>query len=259
MTCRHSLQFYLIMIGDSEDWIEADWPAAAHVRAGTSLRVGGVSQGNYASLNLAAHVGDDTNAVITNRETFIARHQLPAAPAWLQQVHGNRIIDLDTQEAASGRADGSITRRKHTVCAVLTADCVPLLVSDEKGQCIAAVHAGWRGTCRGIIDRAIDHFPEPTKLLVWIGPCISKACYEVGQDVVNACLDYREDSHTALEQTDTTHWLLDMRKLVKLVLAAKGVNKVYDSGLCTYDQAGLFYSYRRDGTTGRTASLIWMD
>ncbi|MEQ8428652.1 MAG: peptidoglycan editing factor PgeF [Gammaproteobacteria bacterium] len=247
------------MTVNSKDWIEADWPAAAHVRAGTSLRVGGVSQGNYASLNLAAHVGDDANSVLANRDSFIARHKLPAAPAWLQQVHGNRIINLDTEQAESGKADGSMTRRHNTVCAVLTADCVPLLFSDEQGECIAAVHAGWRGTCKGIIDRVVDLFPEPEQLLVWIGPCISKACYEVGQDVVSACLAYREASQTALEQTDATHWQLDMRKLVKLSLTANRVNRVYDSGLCTYEQADLFYSYRRDGKTGRTASLIWME
>lgn len=253
------MQFYLNTTVDNEDWIEADWPAAAHVRAGTSLRVGGVSQGNYASLNLAAHVGDDANSVIANREAFITRNKLPAAPAWLQQVHDNRIIDLDTERGESRQADGSITRRHNTVCAVLTADCVPLLFSDEQGECIAAVHAGWRGTCKGIIDRAVDLFPEPAKLLVWIGPCISRACYEVGQDVVSTCLDYRESSQTALKQTDATHWQLDLRELVKLILAANGVHRVYDSGLCTYGQADLFYSYRRDGKTGRTASLIWME
>lgn len=247
------------MTASNQDWIAADWPAAPHVHAGTSLRNGGVSQGNYASLNLAAHVGDDAAAVATNRQAFGDRHALPSTPVWLEQVHGDRVIELDEKTPDVMQTDGSVTRQRYTVCAVLTADCVPVILSDKQGTRVAAIHAGWRGTCKGIIDRAIDCFPEPDQLLVWIGPCISKDYYEVGRDVISACMKYREDSQQAFEQTDATHWQFDLKQLIKLILTSSGVARVYDSGLCTYAQPELFYSYRRDGATGRTASLIWME
>ena len=247
------------MTDSHRSWIEADWPVAAHVRAGTTLRRGGVSEGNYASLNLASHVGDQQTAVAENRARIIKQLGLPTMPSWMTQVHGTTIVDVDSALPESIQADGSLTRQRHTISAVLTADCVPLLITDKDGSCVAAIHAGWRGLCAGIIDRAISKVGDPSELFVWIGPCISKDYYEVGSDVVLACNSYHDRSHLALERRDETHWLLDLNQLVKLILAKLGVHQVFDSALCTYRQSDFFYSYRREGITGRTASMIWME
>ncbi len=247
------------MTGSNKSWIEAEWPVAPHIRAGTTLRQGGISEGKYASLNLAAHVGDQQTAVQENRARIIELQELPTMPSWLTQVHGITIVDLDTTLPDPIRADGGLTRQRHTISTVLTADCVPLLISDKAGTCVAAIHAGWRGLCAGIIDEAIKRLTDPSELLVWIGPCISKDYYEVGIDVVSACNNYYDRSHLALERKDETHWQLDLNQLVILILTQLGVHRVFDSALCTYRQSDFFYSYRRDGITGRTASMIWME
>ena len=242
-----------------EFWIKADWPVPRHVHAGTSLRKHGFSGGHYTSLNLAAHVGDNEKLVKQNRALLGEKLALPATPSWLTQVHGNRIITLANAVPENPTADGSVTNAEKKVCAVLTADCVPLLFCNEAGNQVAAIHAGWRGICRGIIDRAVALYSEPEKLLVWIGPCIRKDFYEVGKDVFTASINYAENMVETFEQTDANHWQCDLAGMAKLRLQSAGVKQIYDSGLCTYANPDLFYSYRRDGETGRTSSLIWME
>ena len=239
-------------------WLAADWPAPTHIQAGTTVRTGGFSSAPYDTLNLARHVGDEEIAVEKNRKLISKQLSLQNTPLWLTQTHSNRVFEWHKHTVAAPRADGIVTDKPQQVCTVMTADCVPLLFCNRQGNRVAAVHAGWRGICRGILENAIQHFAKPDSLLVWIGPCISSQHYEVGADVYSACLEQAPFSAPAFERVDEHHWLCDLPTLVKLILNHSGVNAVYESGLCTYRHAELFYSYRRDGVTGRTASMIWM-
>ncbi len=239
-------------------WLPAEWPAPDHVHAGTSLRDSGFSSDNYSSLNLAMHVGDNAAKVDKNRELLIKQQQLPARPEWLNQTHSNRLSILDKDNVDTD-ADGSYTTIKNNICAVLTADCVPVLLCDKAGTRVAAVHAGWRGISTGIIDNAAALYSQPEDVLAWIGPCISCVYYEVGSDVFEACMGYSPNTKTAFQQYDEQHWHCDLVSLVKCILANNKIHNIYESGLCTYADEKNFYSYRRDGVTGRTASMIWME
>lgn len=244
---------------DNFKWIAADWPVPGHVYAGSTTRCGGISQPPYDSLNLAAHVGDKDKNVSHNRQRLINELQLPAEPAWLEQQHGCEIIDA----AATGkkrRADGAYTNITGHVCVVLTADCLPLLICDRDGDEIAAIHIGWRGYTKKIITAAIKTFRQrPENLLAWIGPCISAGQYEVGNEVRQACLSVSETSAIAFTPSRKDHWYADIQLLVRLQLQEYGLENVFGGQYCTYVDKSLFYSYRRDRDTGRTASMIWMD
>lgn len=236
--------------------IEADWPAPASVRAITTTRRGGVSQDCYASFNLADHVGDDADHVQQNRGLLRQRCQLPAEPAWLQQCHGDVVVGVTH---AMPRADASTSSQVNEVCAVLTADCLPLLMCDNSGTQVAAVHAGWKGLHAGIISRAVAAFDcEPAQLLVWLGPAIGPQAFEVGQDVFIAFTRKNPATVAAFTQTDASHWLCDIYRLARLELHALNVAAIYGGELCSFSDAERFYSYRRDGQTGRMASLIWL-
>ena len=262
----------------------ADWPAPGHIHAGTTTRLPGVSRPPFDSFNLASHVGDDPQAVAKNRLLLQSQLNLPAAPGWLRQRHSGRVVELNPGESAE--ADGAYTRETGRVCAVLTADCIPLLLCNRTGTEIAAVHIGWRGLSRGIIKHALAVFiTEPRKLLAWLGPCISQENYEVGADVMTACLGKKKTDifpggngdrfeicpqseqgentsvplSQVIRQSRTNHWFLDLGQLVKTGLRQQGVEDIYGCNLCTYNRKDLFYSYRRDGVTGRMASLIWVE
>lgn len=239
-------------------WLWADWPAPEHIRAGTSIRSGGYSHAPYDGLNLACHVGDQPDDVIKNRETLSNHLKLPAEPVWLDQTHSSNIISLDT-EPESLQADGCHTSRRNKICTIMTADCVPVLLCNTHGTKIAAIHAGWKGICCGILENAIKAFSEPESLLVWIGPCISSEHYEVGKDVYEDCLNHSATLRGAFEQINEDHWCCDLVYMVKIILKNLGVGPIYVCGLCTYKSDKLFYSYRRDGKTGRMASMIWME
>ncbi|NNF95712.1 MAG: peptidoglycan editing factor PgeF [Halobacteria archaeon] len=241
-------------------WLPADWPAPANVHAGTSWRHGGTSQGAYASLNLAMHVGDATHAVIENRR----RLGLPTEPIWLNQVHGLTVVNADrVAEENSGQvieADAAYTEQAGVICAVLTADCLPVLLCDRAGSRVAAVHAGWRGLAAGIIDRAVTALQLPGgQLLAWLGPAIGPHAYEVGEDVRGAFLSIDADAHTAFRPNRPGHWWMDIYQLARQQLAQRGVTEVYGGDRCTWQEANSFYSYRRDGVTGRMASVIWFE
>lgn len=238
-----------------ELFIRPDWPAPAQVIAGTSCRSGGVSQGPYATLNLAAHVGDDPAAVAANR----ARLGLPADPCWLQQVHGTQVAVLEAGAVPGAlEADAAYSRSPEVICAVLTADCLPVLLCDSFGQEVAAVHAGWRGLQAGVIEAALARFQAPaTQLMAWLGPAIGPRVYEVGEDVRRAFVDHEATANDAFSATRPGHWLMDIYQLARQRLHRQGVKQISGGEYCTYNDAQRFYSYRRDGTTGRMATVIW--
>ena len=248
----------MISKNQSESWIWADWPAPDHIRAGTSIRNGGFSREHFASLNLATHVGDDAYNVQKNRDYLADQLSLPSIPKWLNQTHSNRIISLDSN-LENLNADGAYSTNKNSICTIMTADCVPILYCDKAGTKITAIHAGWKGICSGIIENAISLYRDPASLLVWIGPSISQKYYEVGIDVYQSCINHLQLSKEAFYQTEIDHWHCDLVNLAKIILKNNNVGAIYECGLCTYKMEELFYSYRRDGVTGRTASMIWMD
>jgi YfiH family protein len=239
-------------------WIEADWPAPEHIRAGTSIRTGGYSIEPYNELNLAQHVGDKSDNVEKNRDALIKHLHLKTEPVWLTQAHSSSIICIDTPPI-NLEADASYTSEKNNVCAVMTADCVPILLCNREGTKVSAVHAGWKGICGGIIENAIETYSEADSLLAWIGPCISSAHYEVGKDVYENCLNHSNLLKIGFEQISADHWYCNLVKIVNILLENKGVGAIYECNLCTYKNDELLFSYRRDGITGRTASMVWME
>ena len=239
-------------------FIRPDWPAPANVHALTTLRTGGYSAGPYASFNLAAHTGDAPAAVRRNRRLLRDYFSLPGEPAWLQQVHGDRFVKADAGVAAPD-ADGSWTDAPGRVCAVMTADCLPLLICDQRGSRVAAVHAGWRGLHGGVIRRAVSGLEtDPAELVVWLGPAIGPRAFEVGHEVQQAFCERNSRNREAFRQTDASHWLCDLYHLARIELAGLGVPGVYGGECCTFTDEQRFFSYRRDGLTGRMASLIWL-
>ncbi len=246
------------MVEAGTAWISAHWPAPARIHAGITTRHGGYSQPPFEHFNLAQHVGDATEAVSRNRGLLRQQLHLPAEPAWLQQVHGTQVIEATQAEAQP--ADAAWTRTPGIICTVMTADCLPLLLCDRAGSCVAAVHVGWRGLTAGIIQAAISTLPvDADRLLAWLGPCIGPGAYEVGADVYAACQQGLPGSDGAFRDSRPGHWWADLPALSRLALTAAGVRHCSTSGLCTYSQPATFYSHRRDGKTGRMASLIWID
>lgn len=242
------------------DWIEPDWPASAQVRALCTMRGGGVSVGPFASLNLADHVGDEPSRVARNRELLHKLLGLPAEPHWLRQVHGCTVADTGT-DAGDCPADASIALHPGEVCAVLTADCLPLLFCDEAGTRVAAVHAGWRGLVDGVIEAALGRLGvPPQEVYCWLGPAIGPNAFEVGAEVRARFLARGgADTEAAFLPAPDGKWLADLYALARERLRRCGVDPVWGGGLCTHADPKRFFSYRRDGVTGRMASLIWID
>lgn len=240
-------------------WIPANWPAPDHIHAGSTTRNGGYSNAPYASLNLAGHVGDDTATVCHNRQYINTELALPDEPAWLEQVHGNKVIDISSNESRQ-QVDGAYTSHNGHVCVVLTADCLPLLITDTNGEEIAAIHVGWRGLTNNIISLALNKFTNRTEnLLAWTGPYIHAEHYEVGDEVRDACLKTTPGASEAFHPSRTGHWFANLGLLVRMQLAERGLTSVSGGEYCTYRDNDRFYSYRREGTTGRIATMIWMD
>lgn len=239
------------------NWIDAEWPAPANVHAVTTLRTGGVSDGSFASLNPAAHVDDNSDNVAENRRRIQQMLRLPAQPIWLRQVHGNVAVDADECDGLA-QADASYSAQAGTVCAVLTADCLPLLFTNVEGTKIAAVHGGWRGLLGGVIEQTLTVFSS-RDLWVWLGPAIGPDCFEVGDEVRQAFMDKSTDFAAAFRQCAERKWLADIYRLARIILAQQGIEQSYGGGFCTVIEEDRFYSYRRDGETGRMATLIWRD
>ncbi len=240
------------------------WPAPARVRAYVTCRAGGVSRGGYASLNLADHVGDAPDAVAENRRRLGAGLALPAAPRWLRQVHGARVLDLDAC-GVEGRpqdvpaADGAVTGRPGVVCAVLTADCLPVLLADRAGTRVGVAHAGWRGLAAGVLPAAVEALGvDPAGVLAWLGPGIGAAAFEVGEDVRRAFETAGFETEAAFAPNARGRWQADLYALAAQSLARAGVGAVFGGGFCTYREAERFFSHRREAPCGRMATLIWL-
>lgn len=235
--------------------IQPNWPAPPNVQAYTTTRQGGNSKSNYESLNLALHVGDDRDTVLQNRR-ILPHHQ---DIVWLEQVHSATCIELQSGSAQNQIADASVCHEVGLVCAVMTADCLPILMCNKQGQQVAAVHAGWRGLADGVLENTLLKMTsEPGQILAWLGPAISQAHFEVGEDVRQAFSAY---PRAFIASVNSNKFMADLYLIARLKLAALGVRDVYGGEYCTYSQTDMFYSHRRSGhlakgNTGRMLSAI---
>jgi hypothetical protein len=241
-------------------WLTPDWSAPANVRAVCTTRQGGVSVAPFASLNLGDHVGDDPYAVARNRMIVGDVLRLPTEPLWLQQVHGVDVCGMDVGTCYP-TGDASVALRKNQVCVVMTADCLPVLFCDKAGTRVAAAHAGWRGLQAGVLEQTLAKLDcPPTDVLAWLGPAIGPRAFEVGAEVREAFMQHDSAAQAAFQPSaNAGKWLADIYLLARQRLATAGVSDVSGGDLCTYTDAQRFFSYRRDGQTGRMACLIWMD
>ncbi len=235
-----------------------EWSLPPRVRAAYTTRQGGISRGSWASLNLGLHCGDDSEAVAENLRRL--SDELPASPRWLRQVHGTGLIHLDDWQSGI-EADAAWTDRPGQVCAILTADCLPILLAHTDGVLVAAVHAGWRGLAAGVIEQTIAQLPvDPTHLSAWIGPGISQSAYEVSDAVRADFVDGNPALKSAFESSRPGHFLADLKAIARQRLTAAGLSRIVDAKLCTAAEPDRFFSYRRDqGRTGRQAGLIWLE
>jgi len=239
-------------------WLAADWPAPPSVVAGTTLRSGGVSTGSCGSLNLGSHVGDDADAVAENRRRLQVALDLPADPHWLEQVHGTHVVDAGVAGSRPA-ADAAVARRPGVVCAVLTADCLPVLFAARDGSRVAAAHAGWRGLAGGVLEATMDALGgSPGDLVAWLGPAISQPAFEVGPEVRARFLAVDPATARCFRPGERDRWLADLYELARMRLAARGLHSVHGGGRCTFRETNAFFSYRRDGACGRMATLIYM-
>ena len=234
------------------------WPAPAKVNAAVTTRTGGVSLPPYDSFNLGDHVGDDPQAVAENRRRLAEALKLPTEPRWLKQVHGTCVADASSCTKGC-EADAAYTEKGGEVCVVLTADCLPLLLCDRSATRVAAVHAGWRGLLEGVIEQTVSALGPGDELLAWLGPAIGPQAFEVGSEVREAFVVEDAAAKDAFISTQAGRYLADIYALARQRLHRVGVNAVYGGEHCTYSEPERFYSYRRDGVTGRMASLIWLE
>ena len=240
------------------EFITPDWPAPARVRALSTTRMGGISLPPYDSLNLGDRVGDDLQAVTANRQRLEEQLGLPAAPCWLEQIHGCDVVDAGAVESGC-QADASITRQPGVACVVMTADCLPLLLCDKQGRCVAAVHAGWRGLLDGVIEMTLERMVlPPEQILAWMGPAIGPDAFEVGDEVFHAFVERDAAAVVHFHANRPGHKLADIYGLARQRLTAKGVAFISGGRYCTVSERDRFFSYRRDGATGRMATLIWL-
>lgn len=239
-----------------------DWPLPVGVKALQTECGQGAHP--YGGFNLGDHVGDDSARVTQNRQVLV--DTIGAAPVWMRQVHGTRVLALNGVSSAMPEADAAMTTCPGMACAIMTADCLPVLVADRQARVVGAAHAGWRGLAEGVVEQLIDTMCRvpgvaPRDLSVWLGPAIGPTAFEVGQEVVDAFVR-RDTAHAAAfrgHPGSAGKYLADMSALATHILRARGVEDITPSGLCTYMLTDRFYSYRRDGVTGRMASLIWLE
>lgn len=239
-----------------------NWPTPKNVHACSTLRHGGVSLTPYASFNLGMHVGDNPTAVAQNRTLLMQKAALPQEPVWLDQVHGTRVIHLDHHSSTqSTQADGSYTTQPGQVCIIMTADCLPILFCSQAGDEVAAAHAGWRGLCNGIIENTVRHFhAAPQQIQVWLGPAIGPRQFEVGPEVKQQFEQHNPNASQAFQLIDNVQqkYLADIYLLAKQRLNAIGITAIFGGDRCTMSEPQSFFSYRREHTTGRMATMIWL-
>ena len=258
-------------------FIPPEWHAPLGVHALMTTRLGGVSVAPWESLNLGVHVGDDPSAVLENRQRVRKEASLPSEPVWLEQVHGTSVVELDAAntprmantveqliQSPRPRADAAISRHRGVVCAIQVADCMPVLFAARDGSVVGAAHAGWRGLASGVLGATVSAMGlPPHQIIAWMGPTIGPNHFEVGDDVVAAFRDTAAPNDAAQTEAAFTRkangkWLCDLYALARLRLAALGVSSVSGGGWCTFEDSQRFFSYRRDGQTGRMAALIWL-
>ncbi|MBI5439155.1 MAG: peptidoglycan editing factor PgeF [Nitrosomonadales bacterium] len=248
-----------------EHCIIPDWPAPAHVKALQTTRQGGMSVAPYDSFNLGSHVGDNPLAVARNRMSLNAL--LPSEPVWLEQVHGTVVANAD-HASCLPQADACIARQRSSVCVVMTADCLPLLLCDKQGTVVGAAHAGWKGLAAGVIEATVQAMnAAPQNLIAWMGPTISRDAFEVGEEVRAAFVENDPQAASAFAPSplmgegrgEGEKWLADIYALARLRLNALGITQIYGGGYCTWREREKFFSYRRDGVTGRMGTFIWLE
>lgn len=241
------------------EFIYPDWSAPATVKALTTTRVGGYSKPPFDSFNLSMRAGDDTENVKRNRALLAKSADLPSEPVWLQQKHGNNVVDAFRAQRYT-EADGSYTDQPSVVCAVLTADCCPVFLCDRQGSRVAVLHAGWRGLARGVVEEGVRQMGVPeSEVTAWLGPAIGPTAFEVGDDVYNVFVEQDLGTAEAFAKKENGHWLADIYALATRCLNAVGVENISGGTHCTVSDRGRFFSYRRDRVCGHMASLIWLD
>jgi len=241
----------------SHELIHPDWPLNDKVCAFTTTRDGGNSQFPYDSFNLALHVDDEAEHVLKNRAYLNERMGFKSSPKWLKQTHSSIAVNAEHIQADSVEADASFTTSKNEICAVLTADCLPVLFSDRNGECVGAAHAGWQGLAAGILQQTIDVMSAYIKPeFAWLGPAIGPASFEVGEDVYETYLQSNSEYRKAFKAKQPGKWNLNIYQAAKIVLAAADIPHVYGGTYCTYSDEKRFFSYRRNQNTGRMATIV---
>ena len=248
------------------NFILPDWPVPAGVKACSTLRypnnVDSFSEGAFSGLNLSTHVGDDASQVRNNRQWLSETLVLPQIPIWLNQVHGTKVVNVlyAQQEQKADTAVAYSINSGANICTVMTADCLPVLFCDMRGKSIAAAHAGWRGLLDGVLENTVSAMGDrPHMLMAWLGPAIGPKAFEVGMEVMEAFVGKQAGAANCFTQIDEYYWLADIYALARLRLEMVGVRDIYGGDYCSYTEKDRFYSYRRNGQTGRMASLIWFE
>ena len=242
------------------DFIYPEWPVPKNVKCVATTRASGFSKNNYQSLNLGGHVKDSEEFVEKNRVLLRKELKLPSDPVWLNQIHGTDVIELNSTVAANNTADASYTSGSSIVCTILTADCLPVVFCDQKGEYIAATHAGWRGLVNGVLENTLKMLPvDNDELMCWFGPAIGPENFEVGSEVVQQFIGKDVLHENAFNAKANDNYFADIYQLARNILEQHGVHRIYGGSHCTYRESEKFYSYRRDGETGRMATLIWKE
>jgi len=236
-----------------------DWPAPGNIQALSTTRKGGYSLPPYEGLNLGLHVKDQAETVAKNREYLIEIAKLPSSPYWLDQNHSAHVIP-STKWQKNIQADAIFSSTPHHICTIMTADCLPILLCNHQGTMVAAIHAGWRGLAAGIIEQTVIQFScLPSDIMAWFGPAIGSKQFEVGSEVYDAFCQRSPSAKHAFEQTDSTHYLADIYLLASQHLNKLGIHNIFGGHFCTVTEQQRFFSYRREGITGRMASMIWIE
>ncbi|ETX09505.1 laccase [Marinomonas ushuaiensis DSM 15871] len=247
------------MSSNASSFITPTWPAPSSIRAYVSTRIGGESEPPFDSLNLGLHVKDDSDVVVQNRHLFSSYIEMPSTVVWLNQVHGTDVVSLPCDSLPES-ADAAFSEVKDQVCAVLTADCLPVFFCNQSGTQVAVAHAGWRGLCAGVLEATLKRFDKNEAIMVWLGPAIGPTAFEVGEEVKEAFMDVLPEAKAAFQPAQNKgKWLGNLYLLARQRLVAAGVTAIYGGDYCTYTDETTFFSYRRNVKTGRMASVIWID
>ena len=242
----------------SLEFIFPDWAAPENITCVTTTRIGGCSDNRYKSFNLGGHVKDEKINVNQNRRFLKNSLKLVNEPVWLEQVHGSQVLELKNTIPANNIADAAYTQQKEIACAILTADCLPIVLCDQKGEHVAVAHGGWRGLVRGVIENTLQVFPvENENIICWLGPAIGPKKFEVGKEVAEEFLSIDDVHENAFQIQENNKYLANIYQIAKNILIKNNVTQIYGGQHCTFTENKKFYSYRRDGETGRMATLIW--